>query len=111
MNALVHVVDHANECFKANHLGWRDMISRANDLLIRRDLGRFTALCNEGYDAVEGQYYLYKNWQFYSLDALPTFGSGMGLMVKRRMKRATTWGATMEAGVAASNPLVDVNIS
>ncbi len=38
MNALVHVVDHANECFEANRLGWRDVISSANDLLTCRDL-------------------------------------------------------------------------
>jgi hypothetical protein len=40
------------------------VISSANDLLTCHDLGRFAALCNEGYDAVEGEYYLYKNWQF-----------------------------------------------
>ncbi len=46
-----------------------------------------------------------------SLDPLPTSGSGMGSRVMRRTKRATMWGATMEAGVAASNPLVEVNTS
>ncbi len=46
-----------------------------------------------------------------SLDALPTFESRMGLRVTRRTKRATTWGAMIKAGVAASNPLVDVNTS
>ncbi len=54
MNALVHIVDHANTGFEANCLGWRD-------LLTHRDLERFAALCNESYDAVEGDYYLYKN--------------------------------------------------
>ncbi len=38
------------------------MISSANDLLTRHDLGRSAALCNDGYDAVEGEYYLYENW-------------------------------------------------
>jgi hypothetical protein len=64
MNALVHIVDHANECFEANCSGWRDVISSANDLLTCRDLGRFVALCNECYDAMECEYYLYKNCQF-----------------------------------------------
>ncbi len=40
------------------------MISSANDLLTCHDLGRFAALCNNGQEAVEGEYYLYKNWQF-----------------------------------------------
>jgi hypothetical protein len=79
MNALIHVVDHANKCFEANCSGWRDVISSANDLLTRCDLGRFAALCNEGYDAVEGEYYLYKNWQL-----------GMWSRVTRKLKRATT---------------------
>jgi hypothetical protein len=57
-------VDHANECFETNCLGWRDVISRANHLLICRDLGGFAALCNQSFDAVEGEYYLYQNWQF-----------------------------------------------
>jgi hypothetical protein len=64
MNALIHIVDHANERFEANCLGWRDVISRANHLLTCRDLGGFAALCNQSFDAVEGEYYLYKNWQF-----------------------------------------------
>ncbi len=72
MKVLVYIVDHANECFEANCLGWRDVISHANHLLTRRDLGRFAALCNEGYDAVEGEYYLYKNWQFLFLGC-PTY--------------------------------------
>jgi hypothetical protein len=72
MNALVHVVDHANKCFEANCLGWRDVISSANDLLTRRDLGRFAALCNKCYDPVEGEYYLYKNWHF-SFLGCPTY--------------------------------------
>jgi hypothetical protein len=64
MNALIHVVDHANKSFEADHSEWRDVISSANDLLTGHDLGRFVALCNESYDVVEGEYYLYKNWQF-----------------------------------------------
>ena len=60
MNALVHIVDHTNKHFEANCLRWRDVISSANDLLTRRDLGRFAALCNEGYDAMEGEDYFYK---------------------------------------------------
>jgi hypothetical protein len=90
MNALVHIVDHANERFEANCSGRRDVISSANDLLTCCDLGRFAALCNDGYDAMEGEYYLYKNWQFSFLDAPSTFGSGMGSRVTRRTKRATT---------------------
>ncbi len=111
MNALTHVVDHANECFEADRSGWRDVISRANRLLTCRDLGGFAALCNQSFDAVEGEYYLYKNWQFSFLGPPTYIGSGMGSRVMRRTKRATTWGATMEAGVAASNPLVDPNTS
>ncbi len=61
MNALIHAVYHANECFEADHSGWRDVISSANDLLDCHDLGRFAALCNDGYDAMEGEYYLYQN--------------------------------------------------
>ncbi len=62
MNTLVHIVDHANKCVEADCLGWRGVISSANDLLTCRDLGRFAALCNDGYGAIEGEYYLYKNW-------------------------------------------------
>jgi hypothetical protein len=40
------------------------VISRANHLLTRCDLGGSGALCNQSFDAVEGEYYLYKNWQF-----------------------------------------------
>jgi hypothetical protein len=57
-------VDHANECFEADRSGRRDVISRANHLLTRRDLGGFATLCNQSFDAVEGEYYLYENWQF-----------------------------------------------
>ena len=63
MNTLVHVVDHANKCFEADCLGWRDVISSANDQLTCRDIGRFAALCNNGHESIEGEYYLYKNWQ------------------------------------------------
>jgi hypothetical protein len=72
MNALKHVVDHANECFQADHLGWRNVISSANDLLTRRDLGRFMSLCNNCHQSMEGEYYLYKNWQFLLLER-PTY--------------------------------------
>jgi hypothetical protein len=72
MNALVHVVDHANKCFDVNHSRWMDVISSAHDLLTHCDLERFAALCNESYDAVEGEYYLYKNWQFLFLGC-PTY--------------------------------------
>jgi hypothetical protein len=72
MSALVHVVDHVNKRFEADCLGWRDVISSANDLLTHCDLGRFVALCNEGYDVVEGEYYLYKNWQILILGC-PTY--------------------------------------
>jgi hypothetical protein len=60
MNGLVNVMDHVNKCFEVNCLGWRDVIRRANDLLTCRDLGWFAALCNEGYDAMEGEDYFYK---------------------------------------------------
>ncbi len=72
MNALVHIVDHASERFEADRSGWRDVISSANDLLTCCDLRRFAALCNEGYGAVEGEYYLCKNWQFLFLGR-PTY--------------------------------------
>ncbi len=72
MNPLVHIVDHSNKCFEADCLGWRDVIRSVNHLLTHRDLGRFVALCNESYDAVEGEYYLYKNWQFLFLGS-PTY--------------------------------------
>jgi hypothetical protein len=72
MNALVHVVDQGNKHFEANCLGWRDVISSANDLLTHCDLGRFAALCNNGHESVEGEYYLYKNWQFLFLGC-PTY--------------------------------------
>jgi hypothetical protein len=72
MNALIYVKGHTNKLFEANRLGGRDVISSANDLLTHCDLGRFLALCNEGYDAVEGEYYLYENWQFSFLEP-PTY--------------------------------------
>jgi hypothetical protein len=62
-DTLVHVVDHANKSFEANCLGWRDVISSANNQLTCRDLGRSVALCNNGHESVEGEYYLCKNWQ------------------------------------------------
>ncbi len=72
MNAFVHVVDHANKRFEANCLGWRDVISSTHDLITHHDLERFAALCNESSDAVEGEYYLYRNWQFLFLGC-PTY--------------------------------------
>ncbi len=48
------------------------MIISAHDLLTCCDLGRFAALCIDGYDAVEGEYYLYKNWQL-SFLGRPTY--------------------------------------
>jgi hypothetical protein len=72
MDALLHVVDHANECCEANCLGWRDVINSAHKLLTRHDLERFAALCNNGHESVEGEYYLYKNWQSLFLGR-PTF--------------------------------------
>jgi hypothetical protein len=63
IEALVHVVDCANNCFEANPLGLRDVISSAHNLLTCCDLERFAALCNDGHDAVEGEYYLYELWQ------------------------------------------------
>jgi hypothetical protein len=72
MNALMHIVDHTNKCFETDCLGWRDVINSSNDLFTCRDLGRFAALCNEAYDAVEGEYYLYENWQVLFLGC-PTY--------------------------------------
>jgi hypothetical protein len=72
MNTLLHIVDHANKCFEANCSVWRDVRSSTNDLLTCRDLERFAALSNEGYDAVEGEDYLCKNWQF-SFLGCPTY--------------------------------------
>jgi hypothetical protein len=54
MEALVHVVDHANERYEADCLGWRNVISSAHNLLTCRDLHRFGSLCNDGYDAIQG---------------------------------------------------------
>jgi hypothetical protein len=63
MEALVCVVDHVNEQYEANCLGWGNVISSAYNLLASRDLHRFASLCNDRYDAVQGEYYLYKHWQ------------------------------------------------
>jgi hypothetical protein len=63
MEALICMVDHANKPFEANHSGWMAVISSAHNLLTCRDLGRFAALCNNGHESVEGEYYLYKHWQ------------------------------------------------
>jgi hypothetical protein len=89
MNTLIHIVDHMNKCFEANCLGWRDVISIANDLLTCHALGRFAALCNEGYDAVEGEYYLYKNWQFLFLGRSTYIWIRNGLRVTRKSKEVT----------------------
>jgi hypothetical protein len=62
MRALLSVVDLANKCFEANYLGWMAVISSAHTLLTRRDLERFAALCNDGHESVEGDYYLYEHW-------------------------------------------------
>jgi hypothetical protein len=63
MEALVRMVDHANEQCEANCLGWGNVISSAHNLLTHCDLDRFMPLCNDGYDAVQGEYYLYEHWQ------------------------------------------------
>jgi hypothetical protein len=63
MEALVCVVNHANKQYKANCLGWGNVISSAHNLLSCRDLDRFASLFNDGYDAIQGEYYLYKHWQ------------------------------------------------
>jgi hypothetical protein len=63
MEALVCMVDHANEQYKANCLGWGNVINSAHNLLTCLDLHRCASLCNDGYDAVQGEYYLYKHWQ------------------------------------------------
>jgi hypothetical protein len=56
MEALVCVVDHANERYKVDCLGWGKVISSAHNLLTHRDLDRFRSLCNDGYDTVHGEY-------------------------------------------------------
>ncbi len=66
------MVDHTNESYKANRLGWEDVISDARKLLTLRDLERFAALCNDAHDAVEGEYHLYKEWQL-SFLGRPTY--------------------------------------
>ena len=58
---------------EANCSGWRDVISSANDLLTCCDFGRFAALCNESYDAEEGEYYLYEHWQQFLFFGHPTY--------------------------------------
>jgi hypothetical protein len=63
VEALVHVVDHANKRYEADCSGWRDVISSAHNLLTCYDLERFGALCNDGHDAIEGEYYPYEHWQ------------------------------------------------
>jgi hypothetical protein len=63
MEALICMVDHTNKRYKADCLGWGNVISSAHSLLTCRDLDRFAALCNDGYDAVQGEYYLYEHWQ------------------------------------------------
>jgi hypothetical protein len=39
------------------------VISSAHNLLTCHDLDRFAALYNDRYDAIQGDYYLYKHWQ------------------------------------------------
>jgi hypothetical protein len=39
------------------------MINSAHNPLTCRDLHRFASLCNDGYDAIQDQYYLYEHWQ------------------------------------------------
>jgi hypothetical protein len=111
MNTLEHVVDHANKHFEANRLGWRDVISSANDLLTCRDLVRFVALSMKVMMPWKMSITSTRIGNSRFLDALPTFRSGKGSRVTRKLKGATTWGATMKAGVAALNPLVDANNS
>jgi hypothetical protein len=62
MNVLVHVVDHANESYEADCLGWEDVIIGARKLLTLRGLERFAVLCNDAHDTIEGEYHLYKEW-------------------------------------------------
>jgi hypothetical protein len=68
MNAFVHVVDHAHECFKADCSGWWEVICGANALLTCHDLEGFAALCNQSFDAMEDEYYHHENWQFLFLE-------------------------------------------
>jgi hypothetical protein len=72
MNALIHVVHHANKSYKADCLGWEDVISIIHKLLTLRDLERYVSLCNDAYDAVEGEYHLYEEWQLLFLGR-PTY--------------------------------------
>jgi hypothetical protein len=61
------MVDHASKSYKANCLGWEDVISGAHDLLTHRVLESLTAMCNDDNDAVEGEYHLYEEWQSWLL--------------------------------------------
>jgi hypothetical protein len=61
MEALVHVVDHANKHFEADRLRWMTVISSAHNLLTYCDLERFAALCNYGHQSVDGEYHLYEH--------------------------------------------------
>jgi hypothetical protein len=72
MNALVHMVDYANESYKADCLGWEDVISGARKLLTQRELERFMPLCNDAHDAAEGDHHFYKEWQLLFLGR-PTY--------------------------------------
>jgi hypothetical protein len=77
-------------CKQANHSGWRDVISSANDLLTHRDLGRFANLCNNGYKSMKSEITSTRIGIFCSLDTLHTLGSGMGSRVMKKLKGATT---------------------
>jgi hypothetical protein len=100
------MVHQANEQYEADCLGWRNVISSAHNLLTCRDLDRFGTLCNDRYDAYKVSITSTSIGSHRSLDPLPTFGSGMGLRVTRRTKRAMT-----KAGVVATNPMADVSTS
>jgi hypothetical protein len=63
METLVLHGGSRDEQYKADCLGWGNVISSAHNLLTCCDLDRFATLCNDGYDAVQGEYYLYKHWQ------------------------------------------------
>jgi hypothetical protein len=90
MNALVHIVDHANKHFEANRLGWRDVISSAMICLLTMTLQGLqpcvmmvTNQCNVSITST-------RIGNSCSLDAQPTFGSGMGSRVTKKLKGATT---------------------
>jgi hypothetical protein len=49
MNAIIHAVDDAHECYDNNPDEWGKVIEAASELLTREDVRRFANLCNAGH--------------------------------------------------------------